>query len=449
MELKVSDIAAVTGGEIINECGDDIIVTEITTDSRKADKNTLFVPLIGEKVDGHQFVLSAGENGCRVSLTQNDEIVDNITLIKTENNEKALGDIAAFLLKKNNPFKIAVTGSVGKTTTRDMIFSVVSKWGKSLRTDGNFNNNIGLPLTVFRLTDEKCVVLEMGMDKRGEIDYLSSIVRPDIGVITNIGYSHIEKLGSRDNILAAKAEMINNISDGGFLILNGDDMYLRKLKGTTDKKLIYFGCDNKDCDVKFNIIDENDGVFEIDKSRFRSGLPGKHNIYNAVAAIIIGRYLNLPDDKIREGLEECKYTKLRLDFIDKDGFTVIEDCYNASPDSMKASLKVLAATDKKRKIAVLGSVNELGEYHDSLLYDVGKFVSELGIDMLITVGDEALPINKGAEECGFETCINLKNNDEAKKYIKENIRNGDIYLVKGSRGFKMEEICNYLLGREE
>ena len=448
MNMKSSLIAEITGGKIIGGTGDEIIKGAVI-DSRKAAEGYLFVPLKGEKADGHDYIESAAKNGCRVSLSEKDVKAENICLIKTKNNEEALGKIAAYHIKEVAPLKIAVTGSVGKTTTRDMIHAVVKMAGKALKTKGNFNNNIGLPLTVLELEDEKTAVLEMGMDKPGEIDYLSKIVRPDIGVITNIGYSHIEHLGSKDNILAAKAEMLDNLSEGGVMVLNGDDEYLLKLKKRTDKKLVYFGCENKDVEYPITVVDENKGIFESGGFVFSAGLPGKHNIYNASVTVIIGKMLGLSDEKIQKGLDLCEYTEMRLAFYKYNGYTVINDCYNASPDSMRASLRVLAAAEGGRKTAVLGSVAELGNMHDELMYEVGKFAASSGIDCLMTVGAEAGIINKGARDAGFSNEMNFKNNGEAKIYIKANARENDVYLIKGSRMYKMEEISDYLLGKGE
>jgi len=446
MKLKISEIAKATNG-VISGKFDDAIIENVVTDSRKADSKALFVPFVGEKADGHDYINSAAKNGCLVSLSEKDIESEGITVIKVDNCEKALGRLAAFWLEKVNPVRIAVTGSVGKTTTRDMIGAVVKKAGKTLKTIGNFNNNIGLPLTVLRLSDEKYTVLEMGMDKFGEIDYLAGIVRPDIGVITNIGYSHLERLGSRENILKAKAEITEHIRCGGFLLLNGDDEYLPRLKDKTDVNKIYYGCENISSDVTFTVKDEKNGEFEIGGYTFKISQPGRHNMYNAAVAVIIGRHLKLSDEKIQEGLSEIEMTDLRLGFEKKDGFTVICDCYNAAPDSMKASLRVLKGAEGKRKIAVLASVNELGEMRDELLYDVGKFAAELKLDKLVTVGPEALAINKGARENSLTDEINLENNDLAKKYLLEYAKEGDVFLVKGSRGFKLEEICDYMLGK--
>lgn len=448
MNLTIREIAEATGGVISGNCPETEI-TGVVTDSREAAEEKLFVPIKGERVNGHDFIEKASENGCVAALCEEERVSDKVCLIHVASTVEALGKLAAYYIKKVNPIRIAVTGSVGKTTTKDMIHAVANKWGKALKTEGNYNNNIGLPLTVFRLTDEKIAVLEMGMDCRGEIDYLSKIAEPDIGVITNIGYSHIERLGSRDEILAAKAELAPNLKGDGILLLNGDDEYLVRLKNSVQRKIIYFGCENPECDIMFRVKDENKGIFELGGYEFSTGMPGKHNIYNAAAAVICGQLLKLPNREIQNGLSECRVTKLRLSFESFGGYTVICDCYNAAPDSMRASINVLASAEGKRKIAVLSAVNELGELRDSLLYEVGKYLAEAGIDKLVTVGEQALAINKGAEEGGIKESISLSSNDEAKKYLKENALEGDVYLVKGSRSYKLEEVCDYLLGKEE
>ncbi len=446
MMLNVSEIAEAVNGKISNNY-EDICIDKVVTDSRIADKDSLFVPICGERLNGHDYIKNAVENGCRCVLSAEKTDAD-ACVIEVEDTRKALGELAAYKIRKVKPITVAITGSVGKTTTRDMICAVVKKAGKTLKTQGNFNNDIGLPLTALKLTDEKYAVLEMGMSDLGEIDYLANIVKPDIGVITNIGYSHLGKLGSRENILKAKSELADHIN-GGFLLLNGDDEYLPLLKERKDIRKIYFGCENKDCDITFRVINENEGEFELGGYTFFSGLPGRHNIYNAAAAVIIGQYLKLTNKEIQSGLSSVEFTKMRLSFEKKDGYTVICDCYNAAPDSMKASLKVLKEADGKRKIAVLASVNELGDARDSLLYEVGKFLAELKIDKLVTISEDALYINKGARENGLSDEINFKNNDEAKIYLKEIAQKEDVFLVKGSRSFKLEEVCDYLLGKEE
>lgn len=447
MKLSISEIAQAAGG-VISKKYEDKIITKVTIDSRKADCDTLFIPFVGEKVDGHDFILSASEKGCPVCFSEQ-ERDGNLTVIRVDNCEKALGRLAKYWLDKVNPLRVAITGSVGKTTTRDLVAAVVKKYGTTLKTQGNFNNNIGLPLTVLGLTDEKAVVLEMGMDCPGEIDYLSEIVHPDIGVITNIGYSHLERLGSRENIFKAKTEILANLKDDGVMVLCGDDDFLTSLKDRDEFEKIYYGCENEICDFRIKVIDERTGKFEIDGYAFETGLPGVHNMYNAAAAVAVGRLLEVSDAEICDGLKCAELTGMRLSFEKQNGYTVICDCYNAAPDSMRASLRVLKDAEGKRKIAVLAAINELGEARDSLLYEIGKFAAEIKIDKLVTVGPEALFINKGAREAGLADEINLKNNDEAKKYLLSMAREGDVFLVKGSRGFRLEEICDYLLRKED
>lgn len=447
MLLTVNEIVTAVSGKIISG-SDAEKISKITTDSRTADSMSLFIPLIGEKFDAHDFISDVVLNkGCRVVLSSREMTFENATVIYVDDTKKAMGDLAGYYIKKINPMKIAVTGSVGKTTTKDMLFSVINKLGSTLKTQGNFNNDIGVPLTVFRLEEEKNAIIEMGMSHFGEIEYLTKIVKPDIAVITNIGHSHIENLGSREGILKAKLEVVKGMSKEAVLVLNGDDPYLYGAKNTLEQRVIYYGINNKECDIyPDEIINLGDSTeFTVSGEKYRINLPGEHNVLNALCAIAIGKMLEGSYESIRDGLLEFKAEGIRQNIIKKDGFTVIADCYNAAPNSMLAALKVLKSYPGKRKIAVFGSVLELGEYRDKLLYELGEKIPEIGIDMLVTVTGDALSINEGAISKGFENAVNVENNEKALEYLKENVKPGDVILIKGSRGYKMEEISEGLV----
>lgn len=446
MKLTVEEILKAVSGSLkgipkINN------IEEIVTDSRKANEKSLFVALKGENFDGHSFVNNVFENGCRLVLVHQDvSVPDGFGAIFTADTKKALGDIASFYIEKKNIKKIAITGSVGKTTTKDMVACVCANIDETLKTQGNFNNDIGVPLTAFRLEDEKIGIFEMGMNNFGEIEYLSGIVKPDISVITNIGYSHLENLGSREGILKAKLEVLNGMSENGVIVLNGDNELLYGVKDSIKIKTIFVGINNPDCDIKAeNICEENGGVrFDLDGEEYNLSVPGIHNVYNALSAIAVGRLLGGDLKSLKKGLLDYKPDGIRQNIIKHNGYTIIADCYNASPDSMVASLDVLKKLEAERRFAVLGSVAELGEARDSLLYEVGKKIKDFGIYELITVSEDALSINKGANESGFMSTRNFSSNKEALDYIKKNIKEGDAVLIKGSRKYKMEEISEGL-----
>ena len=446
MKLTVREIAKAVSGEIISK-GEITEITKVCTDSRIADSECLFIPIKGDKFDGHDFLTDVTVNkGCKVVLSSEELSLKDTTVILCEDTKKAMGDLARYYIKKVNPKRIAVTGSVGKTTTKDMLASVLSNIGKTLKTDGNFNNNIGVPLTAFRLEDEKISIFEMGMNHFGEIDYLSKIVKPEIAVITNIGYSHIENLGSQEGILKAKLEIVNGMDDNGILVLNGDDPLLYSVKDKLSKKVIYYGVKNKECDIYPEVV-KNMGdftLFTVSGEEYRINIPGEHNVLNALCAVAIGKMLGGSYDEISSGLSGFRAEGIRQNIIKKDGFTIIADCYNAAPDSMVAALKVLKEYPGKRKIAVFGSVLELGSYRDKLLYELGEKIAIMGTDMLITVTEDALAINKGAEAKGFSS-VNIENNEKTLEYLRKIIKKDDVILIKGSRKYKMEEISEGLL----
>ena len=374
--------------------------------------------------------------------------LENVSAIMVEDTVKALGKIAKYYLSTLSVKRVAVTGSVGKTTTKDMIFSVLSGKGKTLKTLGNFNNELGLPLTVFRLTkEEEFAVLEMGMSEFGEISYLSEIARPEIAVISNIGHSHIENLGSQEGILKAKCEIADYMDENGVIIMNGDDKLLYSVKNKFKQKTVYYGINNPECDylAEIKYVDEKSTTFVLNGITYKVGTPGIHNVYNAMSAIIAGELLGVDRDKIKSGIENFEQTGMRMEIKEANGYTLLVDCYNSSPDSIRAGLNVLSNMKScERRIAVLGSVRELGEKRDELLFEVGEYLADGRADMLVTVGEDAVAINEGAQSGGFTNHVNLANNNEATKYLKKILKKGDAVLLKASRYYKFEEIADSL-----
>lgn len=443
--LSVSDIEKATGGRLIS--GDaEYTITSVTTDSRKADVNTLFVPLRGENADGHDFIGSAQEKGAAV-ITEF-ENVPKKTAVRVKNTRIALGDIARYYKMKYPIPTVAITGSVGKTTTKDLIYSVMSQKFNTHKTPNNFNNDIGVPLTVFGLERKHtAAVIEMGMSHFGEISYLADIVRPEIGVITNIGMSHIENLGSREGIFRAKTEITERFTSKNTLIVNGDDDYLKTLENTP-YKLVKFGLGENNDVRAVNVI--NNGLkgltFTVKHSggEFRCAVrqPGEHNIYNALAAVSAGIEMGIDTDKIAVGLENCVYTASRLEIFEHKGMEVINDCYNSSPDSVRAALKVMSYSKKNRKIAVLGDILEMGDYaHDAHL-KLGKSVAELGADMLVTAGTNARLIAEGAFGVGMKNVISFDTTDELAANISDIVHEDDCILVKASHGMQFNKITD-------
>ena len=446
--LTIEEIVKATNGSLL-EGDKSAVITNISTNSREIGEGELFIPLVGEKFDGHEFIQAAFELGAAAVLTQKDtELFIDKTIIKVRDTKKALGDIARYYKAKHNVPTVAVTGSVGKTTTKDMLYSVVSQKYNTLKTLANYNNDIGLPWTIFRLEKEhEAAVLEMGMNHFGEIDYLASIGNPDVAVITNIGESHIENLGSREGIFKAKMEITNRFTKDNTLIVNGDDDYLSTVKGRGDYKVVYYGIKNPQNDVYAKDI-ENNGLSGITFTAVANGreykaeisVPGVHNVYNALAAICVGLEFDIPMEQILVGIKTFEPTAQRLAVEDYKGITIINDCYNASPDSIRAALNVLKDTKAERRIAVLGDVLEMGDFAAEAHYKLAPALKECGVDMLVTAGENMKNLARGAEEQGIKEIHAFDKTLEVSNYIKETVKKGDAVLIKASHGMRFNEV---------
>ena len=444
--FTLKEAASAVDGKVLPEF-ENTVIKSVSTDSREIGGGALFVPIKGENFDGHDFIedcMAKGAAACFSQIPQRDDI----PCVMVEDTKKALRDLAEFYIGRFKIPKCAVTGSVGKTTTKDMIASVFSQHFKTLKTQGNFNNDIGLPRTVFGIdSTTEAAVLEMGMNHLGEISRLSKIVHPNICVITNIGVSHIENLGSREGILKAKLEILDYIEDGGVLIVNGDDPYLRNAK--TGKRTVYCGIDS-DCDVYAdNIV--NDGLeftlADIHKGdisfRVKIPVPGRHMVMNALVAAAAGFELGLTPEEIKAGIENFEKTKMRMDIISAKGIKIINDVYNANPVSVKAALDVLAGAEG-RKVAILGDMFELGEFSSLMHKDVGNYAGMSGIDVLIAIGKDSKYIYDGAKEKGMEKCFYYETQEEFLEKGVSEISKGDTVLVKASRGMKLEKTVDRL-----
>lgn len=428
----------------------------ITTDSRNIAVNNLFIPLVGEKFNGHDYIESSIKSGATVCLTAKSvPQIGDATIILVKDTAKALRDLAAWHRNKFNIPVVGITGSVGKTSTKDMIACVLSKKYDVLKTQGNFNNEIGLPLTMLNLASaHEAAVIEMGMSGFGEISRLTAIAKPQIAVITNIGVSHIEKLGSQQGILKAKLEILEGLQNNGLVVLNGDDALLGDLKGKLAQRTVFYGMseglDYVATDYrsmgeegsKFNIryIDEDYEVF--------IPVPGIHNVYNALAAIAAGIEMKMPMSMIIEGISEYSPGKMRQNIISHSGIKIINDAYNASPQSMQAAINVLEEiSSSSRSIAVLGDMLEMGDMAKALHYSVGSFIKDKKIDYLISVGSDARNYTQAVADSGNET-IKLRhfdNNQDTLKFVLGILEKGDYVLVKGSRGMKMEQIVEGIM----
>ena len=442
--LNITDGSLIVGNSEFNLDGRDFV-----KDSREVKEGDIYVALKGEKFDGNDFYLDAVNKGAKVCIiTKNltDEelkIVKNkgINIIKVEDTLGALQKIAKFKRNLYNIPVVAITGSVGKTSTKDMIASVMKEKYNTLKTEGNYNNEIGVPLTILRLNNEEAMCIEMGMNHFGEIRKLTNIARPTIAVITNIGTAHIGNLGSRENILKAKMEILEGLI-GNTVIINNDNDLLNKwaIENKDKYNIITYGIKNNSKYMAKSIKSyENKSEFYINNQKIIVPVGGEHFVLNSLCAIAVGNELNIPMDKIAEGIKNLDLSKKRMEIIKNEiGTTIINDTYNANYDSMKAAIEYLKEIKNKRKIAVLGDMLELGSYSEKLHKDVGLLVDK-NIDILITVGKESKYI---AEKSNAKEIYEFDSNNQAIEKLKSIITKDDVILLKASNSMNFNEITN-------
>ncbi|MBQ3474953.1 MAG: UDP-N-acetylmuramoyl-tripeptide--D-alanyl-D-alanine ligase [Bacilli bacterium] len=443
-KLLLKDIVKITNGNLLygNE-NEELGSFSINTKTIK--KGEVFLGVKGEKVDGSTFYEQAFDNGAIGCILNKNSLNDvkefeNKFILEVDDTVKAIQKIAKF---KRDLYEdiivVGVTGSVGKTSTKDIISSVLSQKYKVLKTEGNYNNELGLPLTILKVIDEEALVLEMGMDGIGQISLLSKIARPKYGVITNVGTAHIGILGSRENILKAKLEMLDGLDKDGRLFINNDnDMLHMWEEKKLDDRVVTFGIHNKSDFEAKNIKYDETTTFECNENDYSIKVGGEAFIYNALSAISIGTTLGIDTNLIKKGIENVELTKNRLQLIERDGYTIISDCYNANFDSMKEGLSNLSKYKDRRRIAVLGDMLELGEYSKELHTNVGKEVVKTNVDILITVGEESKYIASEAKD--KVEVHEFNSNKEAIDFINSIIKKNDIILVKASNGMKFTEI---------
>jgi UDP-N-acetylmuramoyl-tripeptide--D-alanyl-D-alanine ligase len=456
--LLLKDVVLATGGTLIQ--GDPaIVIDSVSTDSRDVKSGDLFIALKGERFDGHDFIGEAVNKGVKAVVTSlvMNNLPINIGVVLVKDTLIALQDIAAFYRRLFDVPITAITGSTGKTTTKDMIHTLLAAKFNVLKSEGNLNNQIGLPLTLFKLNGtHQMAVVEMGMSGFNEISRLTAIAEPTLGVITNIGLSHIENLGSRENILKAKLELFERFDKRCTAILNADDDLLWGLKSKLSFPVIYYGTKNGIALRAENIESLNGkGISytlhtEGEKHRISLSVPGRHNVYNSMAAVATARYFGVEFEHILSAFQNLRTHKMRLEITSlKEGITVIDDAYNASPDSVVSAISVLKDLPGKRKIAILGDMLELGDYSEYAHSFVGKAVFNNGIDTLITKGDLSRVIATQAQILGMgkDRVFSLDSNADVKFMLETFVESGDTILVKGSRGMKMEEIVMFFKTR--
>ena len=456
-KFTVENILQITGGTLVY--GDtETLCENFCKNTKEIVEDDVYIGIKGEKFDGSKFYLEAFENGAKgviINKVNGLELkrIEGKFLIEVEDTIDAIGKLAKYKRNQYDIPVIAVTGSVGKTSTKDIIYSVVAQKYKTLKTQGNMNNHVGLPMTILGLKDHEAMVVEMGMNHLGEISKLTNIAKPTIAVITNVGTAHIGNLGSRENILKAKLEILEGLPKDGNIVINNDNDLLNEWqKENKVYDVVTFGIENDSKYVAKDIeYTENGSTYKLIKDgtvidKISVPVGGEAFVYNSLVGISVGELLEIPIQKIKQGIEKFELSKMRLD-VEKteQGYTIINDCYNANYDSMKSALEFLRSIEGKRKIAVLGDMLEIGEFSKQLHEEVGKVVAQNDINILITVGKESIKIAETARENGVEHVYSFDNNKEAIEKIKKILAVDDVALIKASNSMNFKEIVSALL----
>ena len=430
-------------------------VAGVTIDSRKVEKDYLFIAIDGERVNAHKFIPDTIEKGAMCVISHEDLGETDFPYILVESTGQALLDTAKLYRDSFDIKVVGITGSVGKTSTKETIASVLAQKYKVKKTQGNFNNEIGLPLTVFTLEEsDEIAVLEMGISDFGEMTRLTAIACPDVCVITNIGWCHLENLKTRDGILKAKTEIFKSMNPDGTVILNGDDDKLITIKDVYDKKPVFFGIENKCGIYAENIVNNGlegmtaricnvntaDNINDFD---VHIPVAGIHMVYNSMAAAAVGAEFGLTSKEIADGIANMETIAGRNHIIKTDSLLILDDCYNANPVSMKSSIDVLASS-KGRKVAILGDMFELGEEEKQLHYGVGEYFKNKNIDVLITVGELSKNIAAGVRTVSACDVHSYNTKDELEKDFTKLLKKGDNILVKASHGMQFTKIVDSL-----
>lgn len=452
-KLKLSKIARLLGADIKFEAD----ICEVVTDSRKAKVGTLFVAICGEKLDGNKFAASALQNGAAaVVVSELCEGTDPEKAIVVANTKLALIKIGGMHRQLFNIPFVGVTGSVGKTTTKEFIHAVLSTRYKTHKNEGNQNNEIGVPNTLFGLNpDHEAAVIEMGMCGFGEIRDLTTEIKPAVGVITSIGVSHIEQLGSRENILKAKLELLEGMADGAPLFLCGDNEYLSKVKDPRLNVHLY-GITNPVCDIRAVDITQVGGStkFAINSpwGEYNAVIPvvGNHNVLDALAAFGVGCVMGIDPEEAALALSNYLPVGMRQNVVLHKGMVVVEDCYNCSPDSLRAATLALASYPcSGRRILVLSDMLELGERSAEMHAKCGAFIARQDIDLLLTCGELSENTVRGADKSGMERCCHYESKDKLAQELIKAVRPNDVIWFKASRGMRLEEVIQKLYGKGE
>lgn len=445
MNLRLSEIAKAINGELRNFSGD-VLVKNFSINSKNIEKYTLFIPLKGSRFDGHDFIKEALQNGAISFISQKDFDDLKVPYIKVQDTLLALQSLACYVRRKLNHLKVVgVTGSVGKTSTKEYIFNVLSLRYKAFKNQGNFNNHIGLPISILNMPeDTQVAVFEMGMSNFGEISKLSQIAKPDIGVITNIGIAHIENLKSRYNIFLAKSEIQDGMPESGILIINNDNDILNLHKKELKRKVVTIGIENESNFRAQNVQRHQNGFsFEVGGYTYFIESFNFHDIYNSLFAIAVGTILGVDRELIKEAIRQKERLKRRFEVIKKGSITIVDDTYNASTHSMLSAIDSICEFDGK-KILVLGDMLELGEFSEEEHRKVGRYILQKPIDVVICTGKDAFYIfDEVKKKDGTKAYFVTK--DECLDVLKREVTSNSTILFKASRGIKLDEVVDEFL----
>lgn len=424
-------------------------ISEVCIDTRTITPGCLFWAIRGERFDGHDFIAKAYELGA-VGAVSDHPIPGLRNLLVVQDTRQALLDLASGYRDRFRVMLVGVTGSVGKTSTKEMIAAILSAKGKTLKTEGNRNNEIGMPLALLGLdSSHQNAVMEMGMSGPGEIRALSQVCRPAVGVITNIGVSHLENLGSRENILKAKLEITDGMAQDAPLILNADNDLLSGVSGMLEHPVIYYGIDNRRADVTAADIRPKDGGTAFTIQFYGRSIPawlplvGRHNVYNALAGFCVGLVENMEPEIIVKAMRLYKNSGLRQNIRQHRGVTIIADCYNASPDSMRSAIDVITNIEcTGRRICVFGDMLELGAISEEAHEEIGKAVTRANVDLLACFGEQSRAIRRGALLAGMKNVRHFAEKEELSRWLADTLRPGDAVIFKASRGIALEEVVS-------
>ncbi len=451
MLFTIGEVGEILGSKLEGDPGFHLTsVRGIKIDSRKIDQDDLFIAIKGPRYDGHDFIEAAMSNGAVAAIVSGQEAerrkLYGERYITVDDTIYALGELAKHHRKKLTLTVVAVTGSNGKTTVKNLIYEILSRNGPTLKSPANFNNFFGLPLSIFQINDRhKSAVLELGMSARGEISRLGEIASPDVAVITNVGPVHLEFFNNVDEIAEAKLEILERIEPGGTLIVNGDDEILNGKISQGDYEIVRFGLSGEnDINPQNLTFDENQlPSFKITGTPIRSNLPGVHNVYNILTAFAVSKVSGVSPELAAAAIDRYRPDEMRSEIIKKKGITFIIDCYNANPVSMKYALDTMAKMEcKGRRIAVMGDMLELGELSEMYHRQIGIYASEQGIDTVFCYG----PLAGLIAESSGEKAYHFDEQEELAERLLREIARGDMVLFKGSRGMALENIANRVMG---